>query len=94
MIHAWLRSLSEDNVYSLTRAAANSLGEQEGGMSTGPRVPRGLDPNLDHLLAINTVRIGSGSGTHAFRSRSTSTVTCCRRCKRRRPTSSTVCSRG
>ncbi|MFI5398500.1 MAG: replication-relaxation family protein [Candidatus Binatia bacterium] len=57
LVRVWIRSLSEDNVYSLTRSAANVIGEQEGGVSTGARVPRGLDPNIDHLLAINTVRI-------------------------------------
>jgi len=55
-VRAWVRSLSEDNVYSLTRASVNLFRQQEGGAS-GLRRARGLDPNIDHLLAINAVRI-------------------------------------
>lgn len=56
-VRAWVQSLSEDNVYSVTRATVNLLHEQNDDAAATVRVPRGLDPNLGHLLAINAVRI-------------------------------------
>jgi hypothetical protein len=50
LVRVWIRSLNEENVYSLDREGAKLLG----GRVT---VPRGLDGNLDHLLGINQVRI-------------------------------------
>ncbi len=55
-IAVWMRNLSEDNVYSITRKGAR-LRCHEMDHVDPFHVPRGLDPNLDHLLAINTVRI-------------------------------------
>lgn len=60
LVRVWLRSLSEENVYSLTLAGARMLGDQ-GVPST---TPRGLDGNLDHLLAINQVRIALALTLH------------------------------
>lgn len=55
LIRAWVRSLSEENVYSLDRAGARFLEKDSAG--DGWSAPRGLDRNLDHLLAINQVRV-------------------------------------
>lgn len=61
LVRAWVRNLAEENVYSLDRAGARALEAQDG--DGGPRaVPRGLDGNLDHLLAINRVRISLALG--------------------------------
>jgi hypothetical protein len=57
LARAWVRSLSEDNVYSITRAGLDALRVDETGIDGHPQVPCRLDGNLDHLLAINTVRI-------------------------------------
>ncbi len=55
LIRTWVRSLSEENVYSLDRAGVRLL--EKSGAGDGWTVPRGLDRNLDHLLAINQVRV-------------------------------------
>lgn len=52
-LRVWLRNLAEDNVYSITRRGLAVLGET----GVGHAAPRGLDGRLDHLLAINSVRI-------------------------------------
>lgn len=54
-VKAWVVSLARDNVYSLTRRGFAALGAtaEHAPAST----PRSLDGNLDHLLAINTVRV-------------------------------------
>jgi DNA-binding transcriptional ArsR family regulator len=59
LVRVWLRSLSEENVYSLTRAGLNAVrsNEQVAAQIFSAKVPRGLDGKLDHLLAINRVRI-------------------------------------
>ena len=59
LVRVWLRDLARDNVYSLTRAGAAHLASDGEGAWT---VPRGLDGNLDHLLAINEVRISMALG--------------------------------
>jgi hypothetical protein len=57
LVRVWIRELAKDNLYSLAPRGARHLQEQDG--EEGPRwsVPRGLDGNLDHLLAINQVRV-------------------------------------
>jgi hypothetical protein len=60
LVRVWLRSLAEENVYSLDRRGASVL--RNGALAHDSEsvcyVPRGLDGRLDHLLGINTVRIG------------------------------------
>ncbi len=60
LIKVWMRSLSEENIYSITLKGLRVL-EAEG-MELQITIPRGLDGNLDHLLAINQVRIALGLG--------------------------------
>ena len=47
----WVRSLNEENVYSLDRGGGAKL------FGESPSIPRTLDGTLDHLLGINQVRI-------------------------------------
>jgi len=54
VVRVWVRDLARDNVYSLTRGGAARLASDS---EIAWPVPRGLDGNLDHLLAINEVRI-------------------------------------
>ena len=58
LVCAWVRHLAEENVYSVDRMGARRLGDGK----EAPRVPRGLDGNLDHLLAINQFRIALALG--------------------------------
>ncbi len=56
LVRVWVRDLASDNLYSLDRAGATVLDGQShesGAWST----PRGLNRNLEHLLAINQVRV-------------------------------------
>lgn len=62
LVRVWLRSLAAENVYSITRAGVRALGAAEG---AGASIPRGLDGNLEHLLAINQVRISLALGVPA-----------------------------
>ncbi|MGH7307086.1 MAG: replication-relaxation family protein [Candidatus Rokuibacteriota bacterium] len=59
LVRVWVRDLARDNVYSLTRRGAAHLASEE---EAAWPVPRGLDGNLDHLLAINEVRISLALG--------------------------------
>jgi hypothetical protein len=63
MVRVWVRDLATDNVYALARRGARILGASDG--QHGARMPRGLDGNLDHLLAINQVRISIALGLDA-----------------------------
>src|SRR5262249_35042743 len=57
-VRAWVRDLAGENIYSLNRAGARMLaGDEE-----APIVPRSLDGNLDHLLAINGLRVSLALG--------------------------------
>src|SRR2546427_10721917 len=60
LIRSWVRDLAKDNVYSLDRRGVDVLGEPDPGMNH--TVPRGLDGNLEHLLAIHQVRISLALG--------------------------------
>jgi hypothetical protein len=61
LVRVWVRDLARDNVYSLTRSGAASIAAELDGNPSWP-VPRSLDGNLDHLLAINEVRISLALG--------------------------------
>jgi Replication-relaxation len=50
LVRGWLRSLNDENVYSLDRAGAKVL-------RADYPIPRALDGHLNHLLSINQVRI-------------------------------------
>src|SRR5262245_44053244 len=51
LLRVWVRSLSEENVYTLTRRALKHVD------GDGVTVPRELDGNLAHTLMLNDVRI-------------------------------------
>src|SRR5437773_747626 len=55
-VRVWVGNLAEDNIYSLNQPGAKLLSEmgEEGSAWTAPRA---LDGNLEHLLAVNEVRI-------------------------------------
>ena len=55
LVRVWVRSLAEENIYSLTRRGARLAAGSDG--LEQPSVPRLLDGNLDHLLGINDVRL-------------------------------------
>ena len=63
LVKVWVRSLSEDNIYSLTvsglRVLKKSQSDEHGVNAT---CPRGLDGNIGHLLAINETRIAIALG--------------------------------
>ncbi|MBI3825650.1 MAG: replication-relaxation family protein [Candidatus Rokubacteria bacterium] len=60
LVRVWVRDLARENVYSLDRSGLRLLtaGSEDAAWS----LPRGLDGNLDHLLAINDVRISLALG--------------------------------
>lgn len=55
LVRVWMRSLESENIYSLTSAGRSIL--RAAGDETEFLVPRGLDRELDHTIAINDVRI-------------------------------------
>ncbi len=55
-IKVWVISLSQENIYSITRKGFTVINADLDPNET-QKYPRGLDRNLDHLLAINHVRI-------------------------------------
>src|SRR5262245_47321072 len=63
LVRVWVRSLSEDNIYSLAvpglRFIKKSQSDEDNPNATAPR---GLDGNIGHLLAINDVRIALAVG--------------------------------
>ncbi len=61
-IKAWTRRLSYDNVYSITAAGLRELNMRDANFEITVSPPRQLDGNLDHLLAINDVRIALAKG--------------------------------
>lgn len=60
LVRVWVRSLADENVYSLTPRGARRTVDQDAVRL--PAVPRGLDGNLDHLLAGNDVRVSVAVG--------------------------------
>ncbi len=59
LLRVWVRCLEEENLYALTLAGRAALidGATAGDNARALHVPRGLDRDLDHTLAINDVRI-------------------------------------
>lgn len=59
LVRVWLRSLAEDNVYSLAQRGAEHVAKHldVDGRTQSIAVPRALDGKLDHLLQINRTRI-------------------------------------
>lgn len=55
-IRSWLRNLSEDNLYTVTRLGIRTLQEQSDCVISDT-APTGLDGQIDQVLAINQVRI-------------------------------------
>ena len=62
LVKVWVRSLSQDNIYSITQRGLSALDAEDLDLSPKTTYPRGLDRNLDHLLAINQVRIALALG--------------------------------
>jgi len=60
LVKVWVRQLTEENVYSLTREGLETLD------ASGISVPRELDGNLGHLLMLNEVRIRFAFGLEAI----------------------------
>ena len=59
LVRVWVRCLEEENLYALTPAGRATLidGATAEDDARTLHVPRGLDRDLDHTLAINDVRI-------------------------------------
>ena len=75
LVRVWVRALAQDNIYSLDSAGAKALrkNEQDNAnerfadeMQEKYPTPKGLDGNIDHLLAINSVRIAIALGLPAL----------------------------
>src|SRR5712691_35032 len=60
LVKVWVRQLTEEKVYSLTREGLETLD------ASGISVPRELDGNLGHLLMLNEVRIRFAFGLEAI----------------------------
>lgn len=56
LLNVSVRSLSEENIYSITKRGLNTVEENNITLMYSIKTPRGLDENLNHLLAINDVR--------------------------------------
>lgn len=62
LIRAWVRNLSDENIYSITSQGLGWLDQEESGLASELRSPKRLDENLEHHLAINDVRISLAVG--------------------------------
>ena len=56
-VRVWVPSLNRDNIYGLTPLGRRLLLEGLVGVDAAARCPRQLDGRIDHLLAVNAVRI-------------------------------------
>jgi len=56
LLNVWVRSLSEENIYSVTKRSLTAIEDENFTLSYETKPLRGLDENLNHLLAINDVR--------------------------------------
>jgi hypothetical protein len=56
LLRAWVPRLDGENIYALTPRGARAIGEP-GPNNSGWPTPRGLDGNLEHLLALGSVRV-------------------------------------
>jgi hypothetical protein len=61
LLNVWVRSLSEENIYSITKRGLNTVEDNNITPMHSIKTPRGLDENLNHLLAINDVRASLAS---------------------------------
>lgn len=57
-VAVWVRSLAEENLYSLSRKGREILRSEAADQPRRAYCPTGLDKQLTHLLAINDVRVG------------------------------------
>ena len=64
-IRSWVKNLAEDNVYTVTRSGIRALREHTDDLITDT-APTGLDGQLNHLLAINQVRISLARNVDAI----------------------------
>jgi hypothetical protein len=55
-LKAWVRSLSEENVYSITKNGFSVIENEKLIVPIEAKIPYSLDGNLEHLLIINDVR--------------------------------------
>ena len=55
LLRAWVPRLDGENVYSLTSRSARFIDDQKSGPCSP--APRGVDGNLEHLLAVGSVRV-------------------------------------
>jgi hypothetical protein len=56
LLNVWVRSLSEENIYSISKKGLVAIEEKNFTLSYETKIPSSLDENLSHLLAINDVR--------------------------------------
>ena len=56
LLNVWVRSLSEENIYSVTKRSLTAIEDENFTLSYETKPLRGFDENLNHLLAINDVR--------------------------------------
>lgn len=57
LLRTWVRDLAQDNVYALTPTGRDTLAESDPAVDAALPCPRRLDGQLDHLLAVNAVRV-------------------------------------
>src|SRR5262249_40257475 len=50
LLNVWVRSLSEENIYSITKKGLAAIEENNLTVTRENKIPRGLDENLKHLL--------------------------------------------
>ncbi len=62
LVKVWITGLADDNLYSLTTRGRSQLEDHGANL----HCPRGVEGNLDHLLAINDTRIAFVLGTLEF----------------------------
>jgi hypothetical protein len=55
-LKVWVRNLSEENIYSITRNGIYAIENENMTLPLETKIPSGLDGNLQHLLSINEVR--------------------------------------
>jgi|SRR5215469_4476309 len=55
-LKAWVRKLSEENIYSITRNGIHAIENENVSLPLETKIPYSLDGNLEHLLTINDVR--------------------------------------
>src|SRR5262245_5005301 len=56
LLNVWVRSLTEENIYSITKRGLAAIEDENFTLSYETKTLRGLDENLNHLLAINDIR--------------------------------------